>query len=123
MVTPGWVNKPEPDDREVALVLQVAGLKEFKPMYFPPSPEAEVERPGGRRKPPLSTRRKWVGPYLVEMERRQESCMLRLYVYRFKDGVLLLKGTWSGYEPAVCDQQFLKTIDTATAALMRRSLR
>jgi len=123
MVTPAWVNKEEPEDKEIELVIQVAGLREFKPMYFPRGEVQEEERPARRRRPPLSIRRKWVGPYLVEMERRPETCMLRLWVYSFKDGSLRLKGTWSGYEPVLCDRQFLKTVDTATAAIMRRTLR
>lgn len=123
MVTPAWVNKSEPDDREIGLVITVAGLREFKPMFFPGRAEEETGRPAGRRRPPLARREKWVGPYFLQMERRQDSCLLKVYVYLFKTGSLALKGTWSGYDPASCDRQFLKTVDTVTAAIMRRSLR
>ncbi len=120
MVTPAWVNPQEPDDDEVRLVLMTAGLRAFEPTFFPGMGEEESERPGGRRYPPLRTRKKWVGPYFVQMEGRRDSCTIKLYIYVFKTGSLRLKGTWSGYDLTTCQIQFERTVESAQAALVNR---
>ena len=120
-VSPAWLHPKEPDDTEVEMVLRTAGLGKFMPMFPFGTSSGEEKRLGGGRRPPERTREKWVGPYYVKMEGRRDSCMIRLYVYIFKTGSLALKGTWSGYDLAACDAQFQKTVDSATASLIRRA--
>jgi hypothetical protein len=120
MVSPAWLHPKEPDDDEIELVLRKAGLQEFKPMFFPGIGEEALERTGGRRRPPERTRQKWVGPYFVKMEARGDNCNIKLYIYIFKSGSLVLKGTWSGYDLTTCQVQFERTVESAQAAIVNR---
>lgn len=123
MVTPGWVNRRQPDDAEIDSIIKAAGLQEYRPMYFPGKGEGELSGEGGRRRPPERTRQKWVGPYFVQLEGRRDNCVVRLSIYNFKQGNLTLKATWSGYEKATCDHQFERTVEAAQMAIVNRGWR
>ncbi len=120
MVSPAWLNKQDPDDKEVDQLILAAGMQKFLPMFFSSRAGEAEERPSRTRRTVEMTRRQWVGAYYVEMRRRQTGCLIRMYVYLFRTGALALKATWSGTEPSECDRQFQRTIDSAKAILAKR---
>lgn len=120
MVTPGWVNRREPDKDEIDAVIRSAGMQAYVPMMPFRESAGQGEVPGMRRRPPERRRQKWVGPYFIQLEGRRDNCIIRLSIYNFKQGALTLKATWSGYEKAACDHQFERTVKAAESAIAGR---
>lgn len=123
MVSPAWLNKTPPSDEEVTAIINLSGLRPFKPMFFAGKETEEREGPVRGRRPPDAQREQWIGPYYIKMERRGESSQIRLSLYNFQKGALTLKATWSGAGKVETDRQFLKVVDFAKTALLSRTQR
>lgn len=87
-------------------IIERSGIRPYKPPSF-----VVVEEHKRKRRPPMATRTREIGPYVIKTERRDDRYAIKLYEnlpgWRRK-----LVATLSGLDLAECDMLFEKLVDT-----------